>query len=72
MAGDNSLSNMTAADLEEMKAATSNPNVRVVVQLDDSTSGTKRGTVENGAINLTSMGSEVDTGKKESLSAFIS
>lgn len=72
MAGDNTLSNMTAADLEEMRAATSNPNVRVVVELDDSTNGTKRGTIENGAITLTSVGSEVDTGKKESLSDFIS
>jgi hypothetical protein len=78
MAADNTLSEMADINIEQMKAARSSSNVRVVVQVDQSakyTSGasptTLRGTIGGGSSQLTSMGRNVNMADKASLAEFI-
>jgi len=78
IAADNTLSDMATLNLNQMKAAQSSQDVRVVVQMEQSTAqtaganpNTLRGTVSNGTAQLASVGQNLDMGNKQTLSDFI-
>ncbi len=78
LAADNNLSEDAAEDIREMTQAVSSDEVRVVVQMDQSTaySGvagrtTRRGLVKNGSVQWTDLGRDVDTSTPAALQEFI-
>lgn len=77
MAADNNLSPMAGLNVQQMMAAKSSPDVRIVVQVEQSaqyTQGadgkTMRGTVDNGATHLKTLG-DVDMSSGAALADFI-
>lgn len=78
ISGDNDLSSMAGLDIDEMAAANSNGQVRVPVLMEQSrtytagaSSTTLRGIVTKGNKQLTSVGSNLDMSKKQTLTDFI-
>lgn len=78
MAADNNLSDMAALNVQQMVAAQSSRDVRIVVQIEQNAQFspgadpmTLRGTVENGAHQLQSMGRNVDMSSPAALTEFI-
>jgi len=78
MAAENNLSDMATFNVNQMKAAQSSNDVRVVVQLDQSTSETPgasattlRGSVSNHETHFATLGKNVDMSDKQTLSDFI-
>jgi hypothetical protein len=78
IAADNNLSEMASFNLEQMKAATSSADVRVVVQMDQSSTYTpgaattsRRGLVTKGQVQWSDLGSNLDMGKRQTLADFI-
>lgn len=78
MAADNNLSDMATLNVQQMIAARSSPDVRIVVQVEQNpqeTPGaersTLRGTIENGASQLQDLGRNVDMSSRAALTAFI-
>ncbi len=78
MAAENDLSDMATLNVNQMKAAQSSNDVRVVVQLDQSTretpgasATTLRGSVSNHGTHFATMGQNVDMSNKQTLSDFI-
>jgi hypothetical protein len=78
VSADNTLSEMATFNLNQMKAANSSNDVRVVVQMEQSRqytpnapNATQRGLVIHGEAQLASMGRNVNMADKQSLSEFI-